>query len=135
MSRHSNRLFTVEEANELVPELSDIFAAVREEKVALDGLLPEVRLAAGKAQEGGGSVHGERYVKTLQRINSLLARVERLGVVVKDIERGLCDFPYDRGGEVVFLCWKYGEPEVAWWHRIQDGFRGRRAVEELPEEC
>jgi hypothetical protein len=51
-----------------------------------------------------------------------------MGVVVKDLETGLLDFPTERDGEVVFLCWRYGEPSVAHWHSLDAGFAGRQPL-------
>ncbi|MBI5136009.1 MAG: DUF2203 domain-containing protein [Nitrospirae bacterium] len=129
------RLFTVDQANALVPELKDIFEAVRAERALLDGILPDIRAAAKNAHLGGGSVHGPRYVAALERIAGLLGRVTEMGVLVKDVDTGLCDFLFDRGGDLVLLCWRYGEPEVAWWHGLDDGFQGRRDIEELTQEA
>ncbi|MDH4229116.1 MAG: DUF2203 domain-containing protein [Nitrospirota bacterium] len=132
-TRRSHKLFTVDEANELVPELNDIFAAVREERRIVTESAPHARKAAAKAREGGGSPFGGRYVQALERMTELVERVNGLGVMVKDVDRGLCDFMHDHGGELVLLCWKYGEPDVSWWHSLEDGFNGRRAIEELQD--
>lgn len=129
------RLFTVDQANDLVPELNWIFDAVRAERDLLAGIMPDIQAAAANARQGGGSVHGPRYVTALERISELLNRVAEMGVMVKDIETGLCDFLYDRDGELVLLCWRRGEPEVAWWHGLNDGFKGRRDIEELAQEA
>jgi len=63
------------------------------------------------------------------KIESHLADLTAAGIQVKDVERGLVDFPHWRDGEEVFLCWQLGEPELRFWHRIDDGFAGRRALE------
>jgi len=55
------------------------------------------------------------------------------GAEVKDLDEGLIDFPALHGGETVLLCWKLGEDEIRYWHRVEDGFAGRRPVEELDE--
>ena len=58
-------------------------------------------------------------------------QIHGLGAQVKDADEGLVDFPTLRDGEEVLLCWKLGEDEVAFWHGLEDGFAGRRPVEEL----
>jgi len=127
----TQRLFTVQEANDLVPELTEIFDALHAEQSLVEAALPDIRNAAERAALGGGSAYGRQYVTGLTRITELVDRVEEMGVIVKDIRTGLCDFLYDRDGELVFLCWRHGEPQVAWWHRLEDGFRGRQNIEEL----
>ncbi len=130
--RRAQRLFTLDEANELVPTLSNLFSRLEEERSRLDVLLPEIERAAAKAIYGGGSVDGRAYVNSLERIAELLGEVADLGVLVKDPESGLCDFPCERDGDLVLLCWKQGEPEVSWWHGLDTGYRDRRSIEELP---
>jgi hypothetical protein len=57
-----------------------------------------------------------------------VAELEDLGVMVKDLEYGLVDFPADRYGENVLLCWRYGEPEVSYWHKPDEGYTGRKPL-------
>ena len=57
-----------------------------------------------------------------------IAELEDFGVVIKDLDYGLVDFPADRYGEKVLLCWKYGEPEVSYWHKPTEGFSGRKPL-------
>ena len=75
------------------------------------------------------------FVEKAKRLDSLaeemartLDELEDWGVTVRDLDVGLLDFPAERYGEKVFLCWRYGEPEVAYWHRPEEGFGGRRAL-------
>jgi len=51
-----------------------------------------------------------------------------MGIIIKDLDVGLCDFPHMKDGRVVYLCWKLGEDEVSWWHEIESGFSGRRPL-------
>ncbi|MFQ5507868.1 MAG: DUF2203 domain-containing protein [Leptospirillia bacterium] len=127
----AHRIFSLDEANLLVPELTEIFAAIRAEKRVVDQLMPAAVRAAARRVEGGGSRYGARYVRALEHIVDLTDRVAGMGVFIKDLDAGLCDFPHERDGETVLLCWKYGEPAVDWWHGLDDGFRGRRSVDEL----
>jgi len=57
-----------------------------------------------------------------------VSELEDFGVIVKDLEYGLVDFPADRYGENVLLCWRYGEPEVSFWHKPNEGYNGRRPL-------
>jgi hypothetical protein len=131
----ARKLFSLQEANDLVPTLTDAFDAIRREREAIEAILPEIRRAVERRREGGGSPYGAQYIEALERIHDQVDRVTDLGVLVKDPDQGLCDFPSSQGGQLVLLCWQHGEPEVAWWHTLEDGFKGRRPVEELEAEA
>jgi hypothetical protein len=60
-----------------------------------------------------------------------VARIDGLGITLRDIERGLVDIPALVAGRQVWLCWQRGEPAVGWWHDLDDGFSGRRPLAEL----
>ena len=63
-----------------------------------------------------------------RRLARLVDEITTHGAQVKDLDSGLIDFPALRGGETVLLCWQLGEDEIAWWHRVEDGFAGRRPL-------
>ena len=77
---------------------------------------------------GGEPREGTRYLESVLRMKKRLAEVRSLGVEVKDIRKGLCDFPHRRGGRLVYLCWHLGEEKIGFWHEIQKGFGGRQAI-------
>jgi hypothetical protein len=129
--KRARKLFSLDEANALVPTLTEAFAAIRAERESIEALLPDIRRAAARRREGGGSLMGPRYVEALERISAQVERVSALGVLVKDVDQGLCDFPCQSGDRLVLLCWQYPEPDVAWWHSVDEGFRGRRPLDEL----
>ena len=62
------------------------------------------------------------------RLQDMVKEVTDLGILVRDIGRGLVDFPSNREGEIVYLCWQRGEPAIAWWHPTNTGFDGRRRL-------
>jgi hypothetical protein len=64
----------------------------------------------------------------VEEINRVVHDIEELGGVLKDLELGLVDFPTDIAGERVYLCWQYGEKAVGYWHRVDDGFSGRKPL-------
>jgi hypothetical protein len=64
----------------------------------------------------------------VERMTNKIAELEDLGVKVKDLDFGLVDFPADRYGENVLLCWRYGEPEVSYWHKPNEGYNGRKPL-------
>jgi hypothetical protein len=82
---------------------------------------------------GGTGPNGEKvYPPEVERLVEVSQNIESEGVLIKDLDQGLIDFPHIRGnGEEVYLCWKLGEEAIGYWHRIADGFAGRRGIQEL----
>ena len=60
----------------------------------------------------------------------LIHQIKDMGVVLKDVDKGLCDFPYIRQGRLVYLCWRLGEEAIEYWHDIEAGFAGRERLDE-----
>jgi hypothetical protein len=120
-----SQFFTVVEANALLPRLRLLLEKVLEEKQRLVAMIPEV----SRAKEGHvfdwGTPAGPQYLQILDNFGQISREIEKLGVIVKDLDQGLCDFPYQREGRIVYLCWKLGEEEVSWWHDVDAGFDGR----------
>ena len=131
------RLFTVREANALLVEVEPLVAQMRDaaRTAAVAGEIVQA-FARRIADSGGGRPDAEEALaqrdlaEATPRLRDALDALEDLGVWVKDPVRGLLDFPSDRNGEVVELCWLHGEPEVAHWHRIGAGFAGRQPLDE-----
>ena len=120
-----DRVFSLFEANRLIPQLQAHLSTVQQRKAVLLQSRGEVQKASANADVGGGTPVGASYVNSLQDISANLHAIHELGVVVKDIDLGLCDFPHVRDGRVVYLCWKLGEQEIRWWHEITTGYRDR----------
>ena len=125
-----DRLFTVAEANHLIPQLHTQLISVKQAKAVLVRTKEDIQKASAKAEYGGGSTVGPLYISSLQQISTNLQAIQELGVLVKDLEIGLCDFPHLREGRVVFLCWKLGEKEISWWHETTDGYKDRCPLED-----
>jgi len=125
-----DRLFTLAEANYLIPQLNKQFTSVRQAKAVLVRTKEDIQRASAKAEYGGGSTVGPLYISSLQQISANLQAIQEMGVLVKDLDMGLCDFPHLRDGRVVFLCWKLGEKEVRWWHETTDGYKDRCPLED-----
>lgn len=123
----SMKLFTVEEANALLPSVRLILRKIQRSRRRLSAYRDEAKLAAeGAEQGGGGMVGGELYAKILTNFTEELAELDVIGVQLKDFDRGLIDFPSLREGRVVLLCWQLGEgDELEWWHDMDAGFGGR----------
>ncbi len=124
------QIFTLSEANRLIPQLNSRLISVRQAKALLLRTRNDIRRASANAENGGGSPFGCLYIQGLQQISANLQAIQELGVLVKDIDLGLCDFPYLRDGRVVYLCWKLGEKEIRWWHEVTTGYKDRCPLED-----
>ena len=121
------KIFTVQEANALLPEVSIIAGKIQRAHRKLSRFRDDAKKAAeGAEQGGGGMANGVAYATVLTELTTQLAELEALGVQLKDFERGLVDFPSLRDRRVVLLCWQLGEgDELEWWHDVDAGFAGR----------
>ena len=122
------KLFTLEEAKILLPDLKRLWAMIRRNREVLRKLESEAKRASAQASSGGGILAGPRYATALTGTVENLQEIMSLGVEVKDLERGLCDFPSWRDGRVVYLCWQFGEESIEWWHDTEAGFAGRQPL-------
>ncbi len=121
------KLFTLQEANALLPSVRIILAKIQCAHRKLVHYREEAKKAAAAAEQGGGGIErGVAYAALLTELTVQLSELETLGVQLKDFERGLIDFPSLRDGRVVLLCWQLGEgDELEWWHDVDAGFAGR----------
>src|SRR5437667_3010224 len=124
------RIFTVAEAVALLPRLRSILEELADEWNRVKSLNPQIQKARDKAQFGGFSPYGVEYIETVSHLMFLLAQVRDLGIVIKDVDRGLCDFPYMKNGRLVYLCWQLGEATIGDWHDIEAGFEGRGPLDD-----
>ena len=123
------KLFTLAEANSLLPDIAPKLEAIRRLYENVETLRGEARAAAGASDFGGGMEGGTGYVNTLYKIGKLTTEIHELGVELKDHTVGLIDFPSLRGERIVLLCWKLGEgDEIGWWHETDAGFAGRQRL-------
>jgi hypothetical protein len=121
----SEKLYTVAEANALLPYLAPTLVELREKYE----LAEEARATVARAAAGNGwSEKRERWSATMARVAELLERLEEWGVELRDLSTGLVDFPATMIDEEIYLCWRLGEPEVAWYHSRTEGFGGRRRL-------
>lgn len=121
------KLFTVEEANALLPTVRQILRRIQHSRGRLGNFREGAKLAAEGAQLGGGGMSaGVAYATILTDFTAEMAELEGMGIQLKDFDRGLIDFPSLRDGRVVLLCWQLGEgDELEWWHDMDAGFGGR----------
>lgn len=121
------KIFTVEEANALLPTVRKILARIQRAHKRIFAYRHDAKKAAEGADRGGGGLlKGTHYAKLLMDLTFQTGELEALGVQLKDFDRGLVDFPSLRDGRVVLLCWQFGEgDELEWWHDVEAGFSGR----------
>ena len=121
-----DRLYTVDEANEMLLELRERLPRVRSARqVMLRGAeLVKERIAT----DGGGASGGREYWEAQATLRAEIERLAEENIVLRDPEAGLVDFPGEREGRRVWLCWRLGEERVAHWHELDSGFIGRRPL-------
>ena len=123
------KLFTVEEANRLLPRLRMKLEMIKRLYEKVGGLRDSARAAAAASDFGGGMEGGSGYVRALYDIGKLTTEISETGVQLKDYSRGLIDFTSRRDGRIVLLCWQLGEPDnIEWWHEMEAGFNGRQPL-------
>ena len=129
------RTFTPEEANAALAEVRPLVERmVVAREVLVDAQRRQAELVARVASNGGGltppdvaTLAAEVQQATAELV-AVLEELERVGVQVKDLDRGLVDFPCLHRGRVVLLCWELGEDEVAFWHGVDEGYAGRKPL-------
>jgi len=132
------KTFTLEEAQSLLPLLESLLKRAIESKQAAEEIESRVAelgrriyLAGGMRVNvaDAGKQHAELQAH-MERVRESVAEIDAIGVQVKDIETGLLDFPCRVDDQVVLLCWRLGETAIEHWHTVEDGFQGRRPVDE-----
>jgi hypothetical protein len=126
------RLFTVGEANGLLPTLRPLVEQILENirrlksasetVIRKEGLDPETPNLMNRLRDDS------EIARLIGQVKGWVDEINSFGCICKGVEQGLIDFPCMLGAEVVFLCWQIGEPNVTFWHRIEDGFAGRKPL-------
>lgn len=122
------RYFTIEEANECIPDLMDEISLLRAIRAKLAALHAKVTPLLEVVSANGGSKHTPDLLRTTARFQEVLDRIAARGCLLKGLDPGLVDFPHLRDGREVYLCWRVGEKEIRYWHEIEDGFDGRQPL-------
>jgi hypothetical protein len=155
------RFFDLDEANATIPEVRSILESLRDQRTELIRLRDEVlargadearsdapaeanaRRSGGRSSEGPVEDPAANPIDTdirvlrlrmqgvIDRMQAGVVRIDELGITLRDIESGLIDFPALASGRQIWLCWRLGEDDVAWWHDLTEGFGGRRALADL----
>jgi hypothetical protein len=133
-----DRTFTLDEAQTLLPVLESLLRNAISGKKLVEQFEAEMQMLQHRIFLAGGTFvdivslarrKAER-VKAEQRAKDALAEIDSIGVQVKDLEVGLLDFPCEVEGRVVLLCWKLGERSISHWHGTDEGFSGRKPIDE-----
>jgi hypothetical protein len=134
----ADRTFTLDEAKSLLPVLESLLRTAINAKKIIDEADAEQQALQHRVFLNGGMFldivplarrKAER-AKAEQRVKDALAEIDSIGVQVKDLDIGLLDFPCDVEGQVILLCWKLGEKTITHWHGVQEGFAGRKPIDQ-----
>jgi hypothetical protein len=132
------RLFTIHEANALLPALRPLVLRILDHLESLreksEDVVRAERLSPSNPELMKSLQRNEAIARLIHEVKCLVDEINAYGCVCKGIEEGLVDFPCLLGGEIVFLCWRFGEESVAHWHKIEDGFAGRKPLLDGEEE-
>jgi hypothetical protein len=133
------RFFDVDAANEALTEVGPLLATLADQRNEL--IMLRDRALAARSPSGAGSADAAdpeearrlrlRMQGVIDQMSAAVARIDALGITLRDIERGLIDFPALASGRQVWLCWELGEDDVAHWHELETGFGSRRPLIEL----
>ena len=121
--------FTLQEANEtlsLIRPWMDEVQAIRQKILKNQ---PEAWPAIEKSAGNGGNRALSNMVQDFEKFDALIHRIQATNVLIKDINLGLLDFPAWKDGREVYLCWQYGEEDIAFWHEIEAGYAGRQPID------
>lgn len=137
------RTFTLSEAQSMLPILESLLRKSIEAKALIEEVDQEFNELSERIFLNGGTlvdvracaVRRAQREKAINTAKDTLSEINAIGVQVKDLDVGLLDFPCKVDGEIVLLCWKMGEPTISHWHGTEEGYAGRRPIDErLSEE-
>ncbi|MBV8476495.1 MAG: DUF2203 domain-containing protein, partial [Acidobacteria bacterium] len=134
----STRTFSLQQAQALLPVLESLLRTAINGKKLIEEVDGEFQEAAHKVFLKGGTLlniaqlarRKAQREKAVQRVKDAVAEIDATGVQVKDLDIGLLDFPCRVDGEIILLCWKLGETAITHWHGVEEGFAGRKPIDE-----
>lgn len=124
-----SRHYSLEEASDLLPELTELLEHMRAARDRLSDVEARAALAAASGSNGGGRP-GRTVSEGFLELRDAMIWLRRREIVLRDLDRGLIDFPAHRDGAEVYLCWQAGEDEISFWHELEAGYAGRRPFED-----
>ena len=123
------RYFTLQEANAALAVIRPLMDEIQTIRRVILTRRPDIWPVVERAAGNGGSQAASKLVKEFERLDALVHQIQDMGTLFKDINLGLLDFPAFKEGREVYLCWKYGEEQIAFWHEIEAGYAGRQSIE------
>ncbi len=124
------RLYSVAEANALLPYVRSVVETMLAARQQILLLQPDLWPTIQAAVFNGGSKTASEVTRYIIMIQSAIHTLQALNILVKDVNTGLIDFPAERDGQLVYLCWQFDEPSVQFWHDVDSGFAGRQRIDE-----
>ncbi len=123
------KFFTLEQANEALKIIRPLMEDIQSIRQKILEKQPETWTAIEKSVGNGGNRTLSRMVQDFERLDALVHRILDTGAQIKDINIGLLDFSAMKDGREVYLCWQYGEGEIAYWHEVDAGYTGRQPID------
>jgi hypothetical protein len=127
------RRYSIDEANALLPQVRAVLLQLAVEKGRLGNAVAALTAHGDESATNGNVAHADAMARSEAAMTeigggmrALVEHLESLGVEVRDLEQGLVDFPGERDGRPVWLCWRLAEPAVAFWHAVDEGFTSRQ---------
>lgn len=121
--------FTLSEANQELITIRPLMDEVQAIRQKIMSTQPEAWTAIEKSVGNGGSRSLSKIVQDFEKLDGLVHQILDTGVLIKDVNIGLLDFPALRNGYEVYLCWQHGEDDIAYWHEVDAGFAGRQPID------
>jgi hypothetical protein len=118
-------VYTVDQANALLPELRERLERIR---IARQRLIRSGRRISERVASDGGGVEGTDWFEAQRELRHEIVWLSERDIALRDPETGLLDFPGEREGEEIWLCWRLGEDRVGWWHPLESGFLSRKPL-------
>lgn len=127
-------LYTVQQARDLIPELRPLIAAMQLEQRRLHDEVEHLNELTPAMQQNGEATRAAKHERMIlelgESLREKLDQFDLMGIDVKDIQSGIIDFPSERDGRVVYLCWQLDEETVGYWHEVHEGYQGRQPLDE-----
>ena len=123
------RYFTLEQANETLNLIRPLMEDVQAIRRKILENQPEAWTAIEKSVGNGGNRALSNMIQDFEKLDLLVHRILETDVLIKDINTGLLDFPALRNGQEVYLCWQFGEEDIAFWHEVDAGYAGRQSID------
>ncbi len=124
------KYYTLAEARAALPQVKRYMNLIQAARTEILRLRPDALPAIERAAANGGNKEAGELVVYSRQLEQNLKAIMNMGIVVKDLDRGLLDFLGARHGREVYLCWHHGEDDIAYWHDVNAGFAGRRPIDE-----